>query len=126
MAVSEYKPINTYGCRYTYDKLEKVVYLVPKSHTKNVYIDDGAAYIDGLSGSVTRLEGFNIQFNEESSLDERYKFSKTVTFSLHGYEQFQMLYQGYNNPFPTSSMFECHKSLVYCKVSHPHQSRLPI
>ena len=85
MAVTEYKPINTLGCRYSYDKLENVLYLVPKSHVKHVYIDGSEAYIDGLSGNITRLEGFNIQFNEESSLDERYKFSKTVKFSLHGY-----------------------------------------
>lgn len=85
MAVTEYKPINTFGCRYSYDKLENVVYLVSKEHVKNVYIDNGEAYIDGLTEVPMRLEGFNISFTEESSLDERYKFTKQVTFSLHGY-----------------------------------------
>lgn len=83
--VTEYKPKLDLGCRYSYDKLENVVYLVSKEHTKLVYIDNGEAYIDGLTEVPMRLEGFNIQFSEESSLDERYKFTKQVTFSLHGY-----------------------------------------
>lgn len=83
--VTEYKPKSDLGCRYSYDKLENVVYLVSKEHTKLVYIDNGEAYIDGLTEVPMRLEGFNIQFTEESSLDERYKFTKQVTFSIHGY-----------------------------------------
>lgn len=85
MSVTNYQPKIAYGCRYSYDKLENVVYLVSKSHVKNVYIDNGEAYIDGLDEDPIRLEGFSIEFNEESSLDERYRFSKTVKFSLHGY-----------------------------------------
>ena len=91
MAVTEYKPINTLGCRYSYDKLENVVYLVSEEHVKDVHIDNGEAYIDDLTEEPLRLEGFNIQFSEESSLDERYKFTKQVTFSLHGYVPFQDL-----------------------------------
>lgn len=83
--VTEYKPKLALGCRYSYDKLENVVYLVSKEHLKKVYIDNGEAYIDDLTEVPIRLEGFNIQFTEESSLDERYKFTKQVTFSLHGY-----------------------------------------
>ena len=89
MAVTEYKPINTYGCRYSYDKLENVVYLVSESHIKDIHIDNGEAYIDDLSEAPLRLEAFNIQLSEESSLDERYKFTKSVTFSLNGYVPFQ-------------------------------------
>lgn len=85
MAVTEYKPKSDLGCRYSYDKLENVVYLVSKEHLKKVYIDNGEAYIDSLTEVPMRLEGFNIQFTEESSLDERYKFTKQVTFSIHGY-----------------------------------------
>ena len=83
--VTEYKPKSDLGCRYSYDKLENVVYLVSKEHTKLVYIDNGEAYIDSLTEVPMRLEGFNIQFSEESSLDERYKFTKQVSFSIHGY-----------------------------------------
>ena len=91
MAVTEYKPINTLGCRYSYDKLENVVYLVSEEHVKDVHIDNGEAYITDLTEEPLRLEGFNIQFSEESSLDERYKFTKQVSFSLHGYVPFQDL-----------------------------------
>ena len=85
MAVTEYKPKKDLGCRYSYDKLENVVYLVSEEHLKEVFIDNGEAYISGLTETPIRLEGFNINFTEESSLDERYKFTKQVTFSLHGY-----------------------------------------
>lgn len=84
--VTEYKPQSELGCGYySYDKLDNVVYLVSQAHVKNVHIDVNEAYIDGLSETPMRLEGFNIAFNEESSLDERYKFTKQVSFSLHGY-----------------------------------------
>lgn len=82
MAVSEYKPSS---CGYSYYKLENVVYLVSKEHTKKVYIDNGEAYISGLTEVPLRFDCFNLQFTEESNLDERYKFTKQVTFSLHGY-----------------------------------------
>lgn len=85
MSVTEYKPKLALGCKYSYDKLENVVYLVSKSHTKKVFIDKGEAYINGLTTAPMKLEGFNIKFTEESSLDERYKFTKQVTFSIHGY-----------------------------------------
>lgn len=91
MAVTEYKPINTLGCRYSYDKLENVVYLVSEEHVKDIHIDNGEAYITDLTEAPLRLEGYNIQFSEDSSLDERYKFTKQVTFSLHGYVPYQDL-----------------------------------
>ena len=85
MSVTNYTPKYDNGCKYSYSKLKDVIYLVSKDHTKNVYIDDGAAYIDGLTELPLRLNGFNISLKEESSLDERYKFQKTVTLSMHGY-----------------------------------------
>ena len=84
MSVSNYQPKSNM-CRYTYSKLKKVVYLISKEHAKNVHIDDGEAYIEGLTQLPLRLNGFSINLNEESSLDERYQFQKTVTLSLHGY-----------------------------------------
>lgn len=84
MAVTEYKP-SASNCKYTYSKLKDVIYLVSKDHTKKVYIDDSEAYIDGLTELPLRLNGFNISLKEESSLDERYEFQKTVTLSMHGY-----------------------------------------
>lgn len=84
MAVTNYTP-GASMCKYTYSKLKDVIYLVSKDHLKNVYIDNGEAYIDGLTELPLRLNGFNISLNEETSLDERYKFTKSVTLSMHGY-----------------------------------------
>ena len=85
MSVTNYIPKSDIGCKYSYDKLDNVVYLVSQSHVKDIHIDNGEAYIDGLTEVPIRLNGFNIEFNEESSLDERYSFSKSVRFSMHGY-----------------------------------------
>lgn len=84
MSVSNYTP-NESLCRYNYSKLKNVIYLVDKFHLKNVHIDNGEAYIDGLTQLPLRLDGFNVQLNEQASLDERYKFQKTVTISMHKY-----------------------------------------
>lgn len=82
MSVTNYTPGT---CKYTYDKLKDVLYLVSADHLKDVHIDNGEAYIEGLTELPLRLNGFNIQFTEESSLDERYKFTKKITLSMHGY-----------------------------------------
>lgn len=84
MPVTNYTPGND-RCTYTFSKLRKVVYLLSAEHIKDVHIDEGEAYIDSLTELPIRLNGFNIQFNEESSLDERYQFSKTVTLRMNGY-----------------------------------------
>ena len=85
MSVSNYTPNSENACRYNYSKLKNVIYIVSKNHLKNVHIDNGEAYIDGLTELPMRLNGFNISFNEEASLDERYKFRKTITLGMHGY-----------------------------------------
>ena len=82
MSVSNY--INN-RCKYTYSKLKSVVYLVSKNHTKEVFVDGDNAYISGLTELPLRLNGFDISLNEETSLDERYEFEKTVTLSMNGY-----------------------------------------
>ena len=84
MSVSNYLAKTEYGCRYNYRKLKDVIYLVSDEHLKNIHIDNGEAYIDGLTETPLMLDGFNIQFKEESSLDERYKFQKTLNISING------------------------------------------
>lgn len=90
MAVSDYLQKSSGTCRYSYSKLKDVLYLVSYEHVKNVHIDNGEAYIDELSELPLRINGFNIQFNEETSLDERYKFQKTLTLSMHGYVNYKI------------------------------------
>ena len=85
MSVTNYTPENT----YRYSKLRNVLYLVDATHVKKVHIDNGVAYIDNLSQAPLKIDGFNISFKEEESLDERYKFQKTVTISVNGYATFE-------------------------------------
>ena len=87
MSVSNYTPGN--GCSYSYSKLRDRIYLVSEDHVKKIYIDNGEAYISGLTETPLVIEGFNIDFKEESSLDERYKFQKTLTISKKGYASFK-------------------------------------
>lgn len=77
-------------CRYNYSKLKNVVYLVSEDHLKDVQIDNGEAYISGLTELPLRINGFNIQLQESTSLDERYKFQKTLTLSMHGYVNYKI------------------------------------
>lgn len=90
MAVSDYLQKSSGTCRYSYSKLKDVLYLVSYEHLKDVQIDNGEAYISGLTELPLRINGFNIQFNEETSLDERYKFQKTLTLSMHGYVNYKI------------------------------------
>ena len=87
MSVSNYTPGN--GCKYNYSKLKNKIYLVSEDHVKKVYIDNGEAYISGLTETPLLIEGFNIEFKEDTSLDERYKFQKTLTISKKGYASFK-------------------------------------
>ena len=106
MSVTNYTPGLSATCKYNYSKLKDVIYLVSKNHVKNVHIDNGEAYIDGLTELPLRLNGFNISLKEESSLDERYAFSKTVTLSMHGYvnssifgDRYYVILESYDGTF---------------------------
>ena len=88
--VTEYLGNTENGCKYNYNKLKNVLYLVSAEHVKDVQIDNGEAYISGLTELPLRINGFNIQFNEETSLDERYKFQKTITLSMNGYVNYRI------------------------------------
>lgn len=85
MSVTNYTPSIDSGCSYNYSKLKDVVYLVSEDHVKDVHIDNGQAYIDDLDEAPLKINGFNIKFTEAESLDERYKFTKTLTLSVNGY-----------------------------------------
>lgn len=73
------------SCNYAYTKLKDVIYLISASAAKNIHIDGDTAYIDDLAELPVRLNGFNLSFTEETSLDERYRFTKTLTLSMRGY-----------------------------------------
>lgn len=90
MSVSNYLAKSENSCKYSYSKLKDVLYLVSEEHVKDIIIDNGEAYISGLTELPMRINGFNIQFNETTSLDERYKFEKKLTLSMHGYVNYKI------------------------------------
>lgn len=69
---------------YAHNKLENRIYLFSSEGKKKIFIDHQTAYISGLTETPTVLTGFNISFSEETSLDERYAFQKTLRISING------------------------------------------
>lgn len=86
MAVSEYR---NNQCQYRLDKLEKVVYLISADDSKIIHIDDGEAYIDNLEAEPLSLSVYNIALSDTDELDERYKFTHQLTFSMKGYANYR-------------------------------------
>lgn len=86
MAVSEY--INN-PCKYNIDKLAKVVYLIDENASKNIHIDDGEAYITDIDQEPMALSVYNIALSDTDELDERYKFTHRLTFSMNGYVNYR-------------------------------------
>ena len=92
MSISNYIPTSV--CGYKFSKLKNVVYLVSKDHVKDVHIDGGDAYIMNLEEPPLKVECTSVEFTEQESLDERYKFSKTLKFIVNGYANVNSLEGG--------------------------------
>ena len=71
-------------CKYAYDKLKNHIYLIVGS--ENITIDGGLNYnASAVSlSSITVVNGFNILYTEDDSLDERWRFNKTLKISVNG------------------------------------------
>lgn len=88
--------VSTYNLNCGYRKLNlKSVYLIPESHLKRIHIDNGEAYIDGLNTAPYFIDADEVTLNEETSLDERYRFSKTLTFRVRGRKELDFLHERY-------------------------------
>lgn len=86
MSVSIYK---NNKCDYNIDKLEKVVYLINEEAFKNIHIDEGEAYVTDVDQEPLVLPVYNIELSDTDELDERYKFTHTLTFSMNGYANYK-------------------------------------
>lgn len=96
MAVSDYTPKSFFGCDYRFRNLRNEIYLVPENHVKKIMMGGTYAYIVSVDAtSILQITGFNINFKEETSLDERYKFQKTLTISVDGYATFEKFEEKY-------------------------------
>ena len=86
MAVSTY---NNNECKYRIDRLDKVVYLISENASKNIHIDNGEAYITDVTENPLSLIAYNIELTDTDELDERYKFTHQLTFSVNGYANYK-------------------------------------
>lgn len=72
-------------CKYLVNKLQPYVYLISEDALKDIKIDNGDAYISSINETPTRLDVYNISLTEGDELNERFKFTHTLTFSVNGY-----------------------------------------
>lgn len=81
MSVSNYIPDK----KYKIGKLKDHIFLFEKNKVGSMSIDKGNAFVSNIDGQYICLNGYNVSLSEESSINERYKFSKTVQISTLGY-----------------------------------------
>lgn len=76
-------------CGYKYDRLENHIYLIIGN--ENIIIDNGEHYQASAITpfTYTVVDGFNISYTENDSLDERWKFQKTLRISVNGKIDYQ-------------------------------------
>ena len=126
MSVSVY---NNTVCKYRLDKLAKVVYLISEDATKNIHIDGGAASIDDIEEEPIAIEVYDINLSDTDELDERYKFTHQLTFSVHGYMNYHDFEGRYfvivksvdETYWMLNPMFPCKVTFVYTlDSSHSH------
>lgn len=75
-------------CRYIIPRLKNQVILFNDLSVKHILIDtNGEAYVNGITGSPLVIECFDVQFDEESTVNGRFLYDKTVSFSVQGYRK---------------------------------------
>ena len=76
-------------CGFEYNHLDKVIYLIDaESIDWTIYDDELAYYLSNYIYSTRSVSGYNvgnIQVEDTSELDGRYRFAHRVTFSVPGY-----------------------------------------
>lgn len=78
---------NNEQCKYSIAGI-KNLYLVSSYAIKDVRVDTGGeAWIDSIDETPYHIDCHDIQLMEETSLDERYLFHKTVQFTVNGYPE---------------------------------------
>lgn len=118
MSVSTYR---NNECRYNIDKLEKVVYLISEDDLRNIHIDNGEAYIDSISATPLSLSVYNISLTDTDELDERYKFTHTLTFSMRGYANYKYFQSKYYAVVKTvDGVYWLVNPLFPCKVTYTY------
>ncbi|MBO7733601.1 MAG: hypothetical protein J6S67_13635 [Methanobrevibacter sp.] len=66
--------------QYRLDKLKDKVYLF--DGTSNIFIDDGSCYVSNVN--PTEFKCRNVKLTEQTEFDERYAFTKELSFTIDG------------------------------------------
>lgn len=81
------------GCGYNIPRLKSHIFIFDDSILRYINVDNG---LDDASilNAPSVLTGFSINFSEETSLDERYKFSKELNISVNDKVDVKELFNG--------------------------------
>ena len=90
MSISNYTPST---CEYKRSQLKDVVYLLTEEDYNRLKISSGMVY-NLANTTPIALSCHNVEFTEEETLDERYKFTKTLKFAMNGYNNIDTLNGG--------------------------------
>lgn len=81
------------NCKYSIPRLEKAVYLVSKDC---IGVIDAEAYIIDKVGSPLKVDCYSISMGETEELNERYRFSQSISFSVKGYMNLEDMLERYH------------------------------
>lgn len=81
MSVTNYDNIT---CKYTIEKLDKMVYFVPESAIGSIIVDGTVDYVHS-AGTHQAIECYALSLSEGDTLDERFEFTHSLNFSVDGY-----------------------------------------
>ena len=88
--ISNYTPST---CNYRLDKLLGEVYLISESCSKAIYVDGYDAYVTDIDEEPLLIRCYDVSLSDSETLDERYRFSHTLSFSVNGHAD-SSLFQG--------------------------------
>lgn len=74
-------------CKYNVGGLKNQVILFFDLALEQILVDtNGEAYVNGITGSTLAIDCYDVQFDEESTINGRFLYNKTVSFSVQGYK----------------------------------------
>lgn len=82
-------------CKYNTLEFEEKIYLFTNVDDKIIRIDNGSAFINDLDETPYILYAKNIQYSENETLNERYRFETTLEFTVDGYANLSLIKDKY-------------------------------
>ena len=128
--VSTYTPST---CKYKLGKLDKFVFFLDKNDIGVISIDDGEAYVNSAATALT-IETTSTSLEETESLDERYEFAHSLTFTVDSYMNYKDLNDLYyvvfkdldGNHWLLNPQFECKVTHTYTINSKSNSTKFVV